>query len=123
MNQSEAAFFFELKNQIPTEYYIFPKMRIADIVYPLHGKGYYGRRNEVLPKHIDFLICNKNFEPKVAIELNGKSHQRQDRIERDERVRQIFDDAKIPSEFINVGTNFSESIKQITSHFVIGNLL
>lgn len=116
MNQSEAAFFFELKKQLPQDYYIFPKMRMIDFIQPVNRD--YGLRNRIWAKHVDFLICDKNFEPKIAIELNGKSHQRQDRIERDERVKIIFEDAKIPLQFINVGTNFNEQILYIKSHLI-----
>lgn len=113
MNGSESAFFFELQKQLPEGYYIFPKMRIADILDPIHGKGFYHRRNQVLPKHIDFLICDKYFKPIVAIELNGKSHLRQDRIERDLLVTQMFKDANLRLEFVDVGTNFSSVLKSI----------
>ncbi len=115
MNQSEAAFFYELKKQLPEGFYIFPKMRIADILDVPNGHDYYRMRNQILPKHIDFLICGKNFTPVVAIEVNGKSHIRQDRIERDERVKRIFEDAKIPLEFVNVGSSFTDSISNIKS--------
>lgn len=113
MNQSEAAFFFELKKQLSEGYYIFPKMRIADMLDVPNGHDYYKMRNQILPKHIDFLVCDSNFHPKIAIELNGKSHQRQDRIERDEKVKQIFSDAKIPLEFVNVGSNFATTVQNL----------
>ena len=100
MNKSEAAFFFELQKQLPQGYYIFTKMRIADMIDALHGNGFYYRRNKILPKHIDFLVCDRNFKPVVAIEVNGTSHNRADRIERDKLVNQVFKDAQLPLEFI-----------------------
>lgn len=115
MNGSESAFFFELQKQLPQEYYIFPKMRIIDFISPINRE--YGLRNRIWAKHIDFLICSKNFQPVVAIEVNGKSHLRQDRIERDDLVRQIFQDAKLPLEFVDVGTSFIDSVKQLQHHF------
>src|SRR3989344_9285204 len=89
MNKSEAAFFFELQRQIPNNYFIFPKMRIADIIDATEGYGLQYRKNKILPKHIDFLICNSYLNPVVAIELNGSSHNRPDRIERRSEERRV----------------------------------
>lgn len=75
-------------------------MRIADILETIKGKGYYKRRDLVLPKHVDFLICDRNFKPVLAIELDGKSHQRKDRIERDILIDQIFEDVDLKLERI-----------------------
>lgn len=113
MNKSEQAFFYELKKQLPEGYYIFPNMRIADMIQAVDGEGFYGRRNKILPKHIDFLVCDAYFRPVVAIEVNGSSHRRADRMERDDLVRRIFADAKLPLEFVDVGTNFQENISAI----------
>src|SRR5262245_9353477 len=61
MNRSEAAFYHELRRQLPNGYYIFPKMRIADFISAVDGRGFYQRRNYILPKHIDFLVCDSYF--------------------------------------------------------------
>jgi hypothetical protein len=117
MSRSESAFFYELKKQLPSDYYIFPKMRIADMIDTVDGKGFYFRRNKILPKHVDFLVCNEYFKPVVAIEVNGNSHNRADRVERDVLVNEIFKNAKLPLETVNVGTDFSSSIARIKENF------
>lgn len=113
MNRSEKAFFYELEKQLPSGYHIFPNMRIADFIDAVDGIGFYNRRNKILPKHIDFLVCDANFRPVVAIEVNGSSHRRPDRAERDEQIRQIFADAELPLEFVDVGSNFEISVSKI----------
>jgi hypothetical protein len=113
MNGSERAFFFELQKQLPQGFYAFPNMRIADMLEAIDGKGFYKRRNEILPKHIDFLICDSYFKPVLALELNGSSHRRIDRIERDGRVKEIFEDAGLHLEFIQVGASFQREIERI----------
>ena len=115
MNKSEMAFFFDLQKKLPSGYYIFPNMRIADFIDAVDGEGFYNRRNKILPKHIDFLICDQYFKPVVAIEVNGSSHQRRDRVERDELVRKIFAEAKLPLEWVDVGTSFAESVGRVMS--------
>jgi hypothetical protein len=113
MNRSESAFFFELQKQLPHGYYIFPKMRIADILETVSGKGYYHMRNGILPKHIDFLICDSYFKPVVAIEVNGGYHNTPNQKKKDSIKREIFMSAGLPLETINVGSDFSQSINRI----------
>ena len=38
------------------------------------------RRNQILPKHVDFLICNDRMTPLLAIELDGGSHNKPSRM-------------------------------------------
>ena len=113
MNKSEAAFFYELQKQLPPGYHIFPKMRIADMLETVNGGGYYNRRNKILPKHIDFLVCDEYFKPVAALEVNGSSHNRADRIARDEDVGRILREAGLPLTFINVGSDFSSAIANV----------
>lgn len=91
-------------------------MRIADILDAVDGKGFYTRNNKIMPKHIDFLVCNKYFNPVVAIEINGSSHRRPDRIESDDLKREIFKDAQLPLEFVDVGTSFEQSVQRIKTY-------
>lgn len=120
MDKREEAFFFELARQVPAGSYVFPKMRIADIIEATDGRGYYLHRNEILPKHIDFLICNGSFRPVLAIELNGSSHRREDRKESDREKREIFKAVGLPLEFVDVGTDFPSDINNLISKYVVG---
>lgn len=113
MNRSESAFFFELQKQLPHGYYIFPKMRIADILETVSGKGYYHMRNGILPKHIDFLICDSYFKPIVAIEVNGGYHNNPNQQEKDHIKKKILENAGLSFETVNVGSDFSQSIAKI----------
>ena len=113
MNGSESALFLELQKQLPPDYHIFPNMRLADIVDAINGDGFYKRRNKILPRHIDFVICDSYFKPILAIELNGSSHNRLDRMEMDEEKKKILEDAQIPLITVSVGDNFNESVLKI----------
>ena len=46
MNGSESALFFELRKQLPQSYYVFPNMRIADVVDVINGQGFYKRQTK-----------------------------------------------------------------------------
>lgn len=113
MNDSEMALFQALVSGLPDNYFVFPKMRIADMVDVVNGNGYYQRRNQILPKHVDFLICNDRMVPLMAIELDGSSHNKPSRMERDQLVDGVFEDAELPLWRIEVGSNFGESVAAI----------
>lgn len=113
MSDSEAAFYWELIRQLPQGYYVFPKMRIADVLHIMDGDGYYRRRNKVLPRHVDFVICDSKFQPIVAIELNGGVHSRHDVAVRDSEKAAAFADAGLRLESVRTGTIFSDYIKKL----------
>ena len=115
MDKREMAFFHELERQLPEGYYIFPKMRIIDMIDATQGEGLRYRKNKIMPKHVDFIICNSYFNPILAIELNGNSHYRQDRIDSDDLKTKVFEVANLPLEIVNVGTDFKDSVLRIKS--------
>jgi hypothetical protein len=106
LNPSEAAFFLEMQKQLPQGFYVFPKIRIIDFIAPTDNN--YAWRNKIWAKHVDFLICNQYFTPVMAIEVNGGSHQRWDRKERDYFVNEVFRGAKLPLKTVNLGASFAE---------------
>lgn len=119
MNKTESALFFELQNQLPKNYHIFPNMRLADIVETINDSGYYEskkRNNKIMPKHIDFVICDSFFKPIIAIELNGKSHNNYERMEKDEEKKEILKEANLPLITVKVGDNFIEAVGKIKDY-------
>lgn len=115
MNNSESSFFHLLRKELPSQFYIFPKMRIADIIETRNGKGYYKQRNKILPKHINFTVCNEKLEPVLAIEIDGHSHLRPDRVERDRQVEEIFLGVGLPLERVRVGEDFEVRCRELAS--------
>jgi len=112
-NKSEEAFFYKLKKSLPEGYYIFPKVRIIDFIEPIKGISYNSSKGKVWSRHVDFLICNSYFKPVLVLELNGRSHQRQDRINSDDFKKQLFESVGLKYKFIKVGESFEYSIKAL----------
>jgi len=100
MSEAEYSFYRVLLQAIDTdEYLLFTKVSQSDLVYVREKDN--SRRmtffNKISRKHIDFVVCDKlTTEPLVAIELDDASHNRQDRIHRDQEVDKIFKDASFP---------------------------
>jgi len=115
--RSEAAFFDELKRQTPEGYHVFPKMRIADILNTPHGSGYYKRVYKIIPKHVDFVVCDQYFKPLVAVEVNGSSHRRAKTQESDALKKEIFEVAGMPLIAVPVGSSFASAVQEVISYF------
>ncbi len=113
MNSSESALFFELRRQLPQTYYVFPNIRIADVVDVVNGQGFYKRRYKVLPRHVDFVVCDQDFKPIVVIELNGGYHNRLDQQGKDKEKKAIFEEAQLPLVVLSVGESFVDAVKKI----------
>lgn len=95
---SEIAFMEALHIAVDGRGSIFGKVRIADVLEPAKGlsrSNWQSSFNKIAMKHFDFVICNNDDLSIIcAIELDDKSHQRKDRIERDLFVNDACESAK-----------------------------
>ena len=88
--------FFEILQRLTPEHTVFAKVRLAELVYV---KGTVSRQthlNRLDRKHIDFVVCDKNLAPVVAIELDETSQQQPDSRARDEFVDEVLAAAALP---------------------------
>lgn len=100
---------------------IFSKVRLADLIYiKSKSENYYTHWNKIKAKHIDFVICNKiNYNILFVIELDDKSHERQDRIERDIFIDNALEAAKLPYFHIKVENNYNaDYLEEIFKTFI-----
>lgn len=111
MNDSELAFFVNLKQALGERYLVFCKVRIEDFVEVRHRNLSYGerngKRNRIKSNHVDFLVCDHmTTAPLLAIEVNGKSHERSDRMNRDVFVEKLYESVGLPFYLVKVGSDF-----------------
>ena len=110
---AELKFFELLKDIIGSNYYIFPKVRICDIIEQ-KNKGKYADFNRIKSKHVDFLICTKDpIASKIIIELDDRSHDTPTRRERDNFVDEIFANSKIP--IVHIRVQYTYDKEEITN--------
>lgn len=98
--KTEREFLRALDMAIGERYRIFGKMRIADVIMPAKGlsKKEWGRHFfRVTSKHLDYVLCDYDtLEIVCVIELNDKSHEREDRKKRDIFVEKACKSANLP---------------------------
>jgi hypothetical protein len=103
MTHSEHELFKILLEIVGGEYYVFPQVHLDAILnYKIRGQSWIGAFRHINEKSVDFVICDKQFEkPLLAIELDDRSHEREDRIARDLIVNNIFKNASFSLQRFN----------------------
>ena len=100
MSPAERSFFGVLQLAVGSDYLVFPKVRLADIVVPVKGmskSGWQTAFNKITGKHIDFILCEPScLKVVAAVELDDDTHWRFDRSFRDNLVDCALADADIP---------------------------
>ena len=102
------------------ELQLISKVRLADLVVPnpeLAPDDRLRAFNRVRSKHVDFVVC-RDMEPLLVIELDDPSHQRPDRIERDEFVDDALEQCNLPILHIPTAKSYDAKTlgKQIAAH-------
>lgn len=111
--RTELKFYKQLAEVVGDRFVIFGKIRIADLLKVKKGtRKRMSWQNKINCKHIDFVLCDpESLETQVAIELDDKSHQREDRIQRDQFVNQAFEDSQFP--ILRIKTQDQYDLKKI----------
>ncbi|MDO8471061.1 MAG: DUF2726 domain-containing protein [bacterium] len=98
MNYNEQSLYKSLKEAFGQEYLIVPQVHLEKLIKPARwiGKIKYAI-GHVSRKSVDFAFFDKEtFEPILAIELNGQSHQRTETYLRDIDVRKHLEESNLP---------------------------
>ncbi len=98
MTKSEHECYDVLLKIMGDKYFVFPQVHISSFLnHKIKGQSFRGAFSHINQKSVDFLICDKIYiTPKLAIELDDKTHEREDRIERDVEVERVFEQSELP---------------------------
>ncbi len=96
---AERSFLGVLDAAIGTEYRIFGKVRVADVL-KIKSTGNKSRNrsafNKINAKHFDYVVCNKNdLSVLCVIELDDKSHNQRSRQNRDNFLESACNSAQL----------------------------
>jgi hypothetical protein len=100
LTPAERSFFGVLQQAVASDYQIFAKVRLADIVRPVRNpnrSGWQSAFNRITGKHVDFVLCDSLRLGVVAvIELDDRTHEKFERGVRNGLVDSALADAHIP---------------------------
>ncbi len=115
LTKPEHEFFQTLETIIGNQYYIFPQIHLSSLLkHNLKGQNWKGALSHIDRKSVDYVICDKTYlSPLLIIELDDKTHDRNDRRDRDEAVEQILQNSHLPLVRVpNTDINKIEEIKE-----------
>ena len=96
MTPGEEYFFKELKKMTnKLDLYIFPQVNMERYINVKKTKEIYSYRNRIKSRCIDYLIIKNDNTILCGIELDDKSHEKNERIKRDEFINTLFDKINI----------------------------
>jgi very-short-patch-repair endonuclease len=115
-SRAERSFYGVLNQAIGTDYLIFAKVRLADLLFlPRSTESRQRHQNRVNAKHVDFVLCDRDqVQPLLVIELDDSSHQRSDRQKRDKFVNRALAAASLPIMHVTVQQAYNpEGIRKV----------
>ena len=98
LSRAEHECYDALIEAVGNDYHIFAQVHLPTIVdNKIVGQNWRGAFRHISEKSVDFVLCDKKYiSPKLAIELDDKTHQRPNRQERDREVERILHQAGVP---------------------------
>lgn len=111
LTRAEHECYDALVEAVGAEYRIFGQVHLPTLVdHTVRGQDWRAALAHINRKSVDFVLCDKAYlSPKLAIELDDKSHERPDRQERDREVERILHEAGVPLLRIENRGNFNPS--------------
>lgn len=110
LNEKEQVLFHRLIEAMPG-YYVMAQVRLADIVGVQKCKNWQAWFNKINRKSVDFVICDKTLAVLACIELDGKTHEQEERQKADESKDEALKAAGIP--IVRIETNKLISTEEI----------
>lgn len=98
MNRAEHEFYDALVQAVGHTYYVFAQVHLSTIVdHHVKGQNWNAAFRHINEKSVDFVLCDKAYiSPKLAIEVDGRSHEGEKQKERDIEKEGILKDAGLP---------------------------
>lgn len=115
LSPAEHSFYLVLKQAVADWALVCPKVSLGDVFYVRSSDASLFRTytNRIDRKHVDFLLCDpKTLKPMAGIELDDKSHRREDRQERDQFVEHVFAAAQLP--LVRLSAKHGYSVQALT---------
>lgn len=120
LTRAEHECFDALMAVVGNDYLIFAQVHLPTLIdNKVVGQNWRAAFRHINGKSVDFVLCDKAYiSPKLAIELDDKTHERPERQERDKEVESILHEAGVPLLRIEnngsfVATDLSTKIKAL----------
>lgn len=107
MTETEIKFIKELKKITDiNNLIILPQVQLQSIFHTINNKDITSF-NKIKSKSIDFAIVDNNYNYKLFIELDDYTHNRKNRIQRDQFINELFKTYNLKLKRIKVQNNYN----------------
>ncbi|NCU34163.1 DUF2726 domain-containing protein [Candidatus Saccharibacteria bacterium] len=98
MTSAESECLKRLERICGEKYYIFPQIQLSSLLnHKIKGQNWQAALSRVQRKTVDFVLAEKTtMQTAYAIELDDRTHDRTDRVNRDSFVNQALNGSRIP---------------------------
>ncbi|MFO7695649.1 MAG: DUF2726 domain-containing protein [Anaerolineae bacterium] len=99
VSAAELSLYHLVVDAAPDDNLVLAKVNLGDLFFIAEGTvgSRMGWRSRIDRKHVDLLLCDRRtLRPLLGIELDDRSHAREDRRQRDEFVDRVFRAAGLP---------------------------
>jgi very-short-patch-repair endonuclease len=98
LTQAEHECYDALIHVVGQEYLVFAQVHLPTLLdNKVVGQNWNAAFRHINQKSVDFVLCDKAYiSPKLAIELDDKTHERPERQDRDREVERILKGAGMP---------------------------
>ena len=98
MTDHEFAFYTILNDAVGGDYYILTQAHLSSFIdHKVPKQNWKAAFRHINSKSVDYLLCNnQTLEPVLAIELDDRTHELEDRILRDKEIERIFTESSLP---------------------------
>lgn len=110
--KSELKYYGFLQESLAGQFLIFPKVRLSDVL-EAQGENKLSHYNRIRAMHFDFLILSKDFNPVLAVELDGASHESQRQQKYDATKNEACRVAGLPLERIRLGAGIETVLTRL----------
>lgn len=119
MTDTEIKFIRELKKITDiNNLIILPQVQLQSIFHTINNKDITSF-NKIKSKSIDFAIVDNNYNYKLFIELDDYTHNRKNRMQRDQFINELFKTYNLKLKRIKVQNNYKiEDLKNIIKEVV-----
>jgi hypothetical protein len=121
LTKAEYSFFKVAQKVLGEDFMLCPQVSLSSVFFITDQQSFTSAFNRIARKRVDFIVCDAvTMKILFGIELDDSSHQREDRIERDDFVNHVFQAACLPLVHVKVRESYMTSELEVLFEDALG---
>lgn len=121
LTKAEYSFYKVAQKVLGADFILCPQVALSSVFFITDQQQFTSAFNRIARKRVDFIVCDAvTMKILFGIELDDSSHQREDRITRDEFVNRVFQEACLPLVRVKVRESYMTSELEVLFEDALG---